>query len=546
LINKQLLENSNEVSSLLEDLAYLPLAITQASAYINRNRIPIAKYLELLRNTEDDDIWILSREFRDDTRYPDSKNPVATTWLVSFGRIKIDDPLAADILSFMSCIEPKAIPEFLLPDGETKESKIHALGTLSAYSFITERDSNNVYDIHRLVQLAMRNWIRKRGHTLTLMKQAIKQLDKVCPIPDYKNGDLRSQLLPHAQKILRNHDGTELEERWSLCQKVGRSLYLEGRYRDAVQRFVERDDWIRELMAEDHPDRLASQHELAGAYRANEQIKEAVELLKYVVDIESNSVAEDHPHRLASQHELAGAYEANGQIKEAVELLEHVVDIRRNSVAEDHPSRLASQHELAGAYRANGQIKEAVELLKYVVDIQSNSLAEDHPNRLASQHELAGAYRANGQIKEAVELLKYVVDIESNSVAEDHPHRLASQHELAGAYRANGQIKEAVELLEHVVDIRRNSVAEDHPSRLASQHELAGAYEANGQIKEAVELLEHVVDIESNSLAEDHPSRLASQHALAGAYEAIRQIKEAVELLEDRNGRKNDAERPQS
>jgi hypothetical protein len=47
LINKQLLENSNEVSSLLEDLTYLPLAITQASAYINRNRIPIAKYLEL-------------------------------------------------------------------------------------------------------------------------------------------------------------------------------------------------------------------------------------------------------------------------------------------------------------------------------------------------------------------------------------------------------------------------------------------------------------------------------------------------------------------
>jgi tetratricopeptide (TPR) repeat protein len=200
----------------------------------------------------------------------------------------------------MSCIEPKAIPEFLLPDGETKESKIHALGTLSAYSFITERDSNNVYDIHRLVRLAMRNWIRKRGHILTIMKQAIKQLDKVCPIPDYKNGDLRSQLLPHAQKILRNRDGTELEERWSVCKKVGRSLYLDGRYRDAAQRFVERDHWIKESMAEDHPDRLASQHELAGAYRANGQIKEAVELLEHVVDVRSNSLAEDHLSRLAS------------------------------------------------------------------------------------------------------------------------------------------------------------------------------------------------------------------------------------------------------
>ena len=53
---------------------------------------------------------------------------------------------------------------------------------------------------------------------------------------------------------------------------------------------------------------------------------------------------EDHPSRLASQHELAGAYQANGQVKEAVKLLERVVAIRTEVLAEDHPSRLASQH----------------------------------------------------------------------------------------------------------------------------------------------------------------------------------------------------------
>ena len=70
-------------------------------------------------------------------------------------------------------------------------------------------------------------------------------------------------------------------------------------------------------------------------------------------------IAEDHPSRLASQHELAGAYQANGQVDEAVTLLEHVVKVKEKLV-EDHPSRLASQHKLAGAYRANGQVDEAV------------------------------------------------------------------------------------------------------------------------------------------------------------------------------------------
>ena len=37
--------------------------------------------------------------------------------------------------------------------------------------------------------------------------------------------------------------------------------------------------------------------------------------------------SEEHPSRLASQHALAIAYKADGQVKEAVELLEQVVGI---------------------------------------------------------------------------------------------------------------------------------------------------------------------------------------------------------------------------
>ena len=44
---------------------------------------------------------------------------------------------------------------------------------------------------------------------------------------------------------------------------------------------------------------------------------EAVELLEHVVRVREK-LAEDHPNRLASQHELARAYEANGQIDKAV------------------------------------------------------------------------------------------------------------------------------------------------------------------------------------------------------------------------------------
>ena len=54
------------------------------------------------------------------------------------------------------------------------------------------------------------------------------------------------------------------------------------------------------MLKEDHPDRLASQHELAGAYRADRQVKEAVKLLEQVVAIREKMLKEDHPDRLAS------------------------------------------------------------------------------------------------------------------------------------------------------------------------------------------------------------------------------------------------------
>ena len=92
--------------------------------------------------------------------------------------------------------------------------------------------------------------------------------------------------------------------------------------------------------------------------------------------------------RLTSQHNLARAYQANGQIKEAVKLLEAVVAIRTEVLAEDHPSRLASQHELARAYEANGQTKDAVNLLGYVVLLKKRAYKFDHPSRLASERVL--------------------------------------------------------------------------------------------------------------------------------------------------------------
>ena len=82
---------------------------------------------------------------------------------------------------------------------------------------------------------------------------------------------------------------------------------------------------------------MVSNNALAGAYKANGQIQQALQLLEQVVKIEKITPSEDHRYRLASQHTLGGAYEANSQIQQAVQLLEQVVKIEEITVGEDHP-----------------------------------------------------------------------------------------------------------------------------------------------------------------------------------------------------------------
>lgn len=93
-------------------------------------------------------ISLLSRQFHDNTRYSGSQKSIATTWLVSFEQIRKFD-------SFISCVEPKAIPLSILAKPKLEEQMTHAMGIFQSYAFMVKREIQ-VFDVHSLVHLATR------------------------------------------------------------------------------------------------------------------------------------------------------------------------------------------------------------------------------------------------------------------------------------------------------------------------------------------------------------------------------------------------------
>ncbi|KAK2135897.1 hypothetical protein NOF04DRAFT_1378044 [Fusarium oxysporum II5] len=391
LINKDELEDIENVSQLLDALTYLPLAIAQAAAYMNVYETSIAEYIRVFNDTDAQNIIELLEEgYDDEVHYDRSQGAVATTWIVSFDRIRRTAPAAADLLSFMACVEPKGIPRSILPKLKTEQQMTQAIGTLTGHGFLSRREGKATFDMHSLVHLATRIWNKNEGREREMQQKTLAHVAEIFPTDDWRNRDLWQQYLPHALRLLGAAGCMENEGGHKLGLSVGRCLLVDGR------------------------------------------MMEAVSALKHVVEIRERILEEDHPDRLTSEHELAGAYLYNGQTKKAVEMLEHVVKTRERISAEDHPDRLASEHELARAYLYDGQTKKAIEMLEHVVKIEARILEKDHPDQLTSEHELAGAYLADGQTKKAVEMLEHVVEIQERILAEDHPHRLASESVLAG------------------------------------------------------------------------------------------------------------------
>ncbi|RDW80343.1 hypothetical protein BP5796_05041 [Coleophoma crateriformis] len=182
----ELLDDTDSTRRLLQLLVNLPLAIVQAAAYLNSTSTTITRYLQIYDESAQDATKLLREGFEDQRRYPEMENAVATTWLVSFQQIQRQDLLAADYLKFIACIQEKDIPEDLLPDALLPEQTM-ALGTLKAFGFLKEHTNGRFYDMHRLVHLATRNWLKIENGISEWTWKALERLRAVIPYGGYSN-----------------------------------------------------------------------------------------------------------------------------------------------------------------------------------------------------------------------------------------------------------------------------------------------------------------------------------------------------------------------
>ncbi|KAK3939475.1 nucleoside phosphorylase domain-containing protein [Diplogelasinospora grovesii] len=106
--------DTESMERLVDFLGNLPLAIRQASAYMAEIGMSATTYLQRCHSSSKTLIKLLSKDFDDQGRYKNIKNPIATTWLISFEHIARDNPSAARYLRFICFLAEKNIPLSIL------------------------------------------------------------------------------------------------------------------------------------------------------------------------------------------------------------------------------------------------------------------------------------------------------------------------------------------------------------------------------------------------------------------------------------------------
>ena len=438
LIDQGLLQNHEDIIRLLQKLTFLPLAIVQAAAYINENGTSLTNYLLLLEDQEQNIIELLSEEFEDEGRYRDTKNPVATTWLVSFEQIQRRDPLAANFLSFMSCIDPRDIPQSLLPPAASRKKETDAIGTLSAYSFVSQRSADQSLDLHRLVHLATRNWLRMEGRLSEWAAKAVARLNEMFPDNDHKNRSIWRAYLPHARYVLESCViADEIGDKGGLLWKFGMCLHSDGRYSEAEKSFFQVVETRKRVLGAEHPDTLTSIGRLAWTLWDQGQWKEAENLEVQVMETSKRVLGAEHLDTLTTINNLASTFRNQGRWKEAEELDVQVIETRKRVLGAEHPGTLTSMNNLASTFWNQGRWKEAEELEVQVMETRKRVLGAEHPDTLTTMNNLAFTWKLQDWDKEAIALMKECVRLRERVLGLDHPLTSSSRVALNRWEREN-------------------------------------------------------------------------------------------------------------
>jgi tetratricopeptide (TPR) repeat protein len=525
-------------SELLELLGYLPLAITQAAAYISENSISVEDYVKAFQAADSEMQDLLSVDLPDHRRdfemRSDMQNSVIRTWKVSFDQIRNQKPRAAEILSLMAVLDRQGIPKMLIRrDGERGTEFTTALGVLQAFSLVGAEKGGESFKMHRLVQISTQRWLRLHGEMDKWRVEALQVLSELFPPDNYENWAACEALTPHVQVVTQYTFTPDLNLQYAkLLHKASSYDETQGRYNVAYGRCLDALSIRKNELGPEHRDTLRTICDLGVLLERQGKYDVAKEMHQQVLELSQKVLGPEHLDTLVCMYNLASVLLSQGKYQAAEDMQQQVLELSQKLRGPEHPDTLNSMYYLADVLLSQGKYEAAEDMQQKVLKLSQKLRGPEHPDTLKSMHNLGKVLERQGKYEAAKEMHQRELELCKKLLGPQHPDTLISMDGLAIVLLEQGKYEAAVEIENQVLEQRQKVLGPEHPYTISTISGLGWLLRCQGKYTEAEELLRQALEAGERVLGPDHPETLTTAHNLASTLVCLKKYDEASILYQ--------------
>ena len=514
--------NSDELCKALE---YLPLAITQAAAFITKNESTVDRYLELFHVSDSEMQNLLSKDSHDkrrNIRDLNIANSVIRAWKVTFDQIIQQDTRASEILSLMAVLDGQRVPEMLLSRFRTNQTEfLESVGTLKAFSFISEEIGAATFMMHRLVQISTQKWLAIRGEIAKWQEMALEVVTELFPLDsdDIKKWKTCEALLPHVKVVLQYTYGSNkclLKKQAEIKHKVSSYNYLAGQWDDAYQQALQAYEIRRRILGSEHPLTLTSMYIHARCLFNRSEYEAADSMFQQHHNLAERVLGSEHQETLRSMAFLANIkFYHKGQHGEGEESYRKILELRKKTLGLDHPDTLTCMANLGLMLRRQGKYEAAVKTHREALLHQARLLGFRHPDTLVSLDYLSQALTATGDHETAEVVCRRALQLQESKLGPRHPKTFQIMASLAHVLSKQMRYEDSEKIYRQVLAIRTEVLGKDHKDTIMNLMFLGNVLESQGGFEQAEELYRESLQGKEKQMGSEHPDTIDCLQNLA-------------------------------
>ena len=398
------------VEAIVAELDGLPLALDQAGAYIEETNCGLSGYLDLYRTRRKD---LLQRRSKLRSEHPE---PVAT-WSLSFQKVEQANPAAADLLRLCAFLDSEAIPEDIITEGAAECGPLlqpvaadpyqlnEAIEVLRTYSLIKRNAEAKTLNIHRLVQVVLKDGMDKKTQH-KWAQRAVKAVNAAFPHVEYSTWPRCQACLPHVlacAALIEQHTFT-FPEAARLLNEAGEYLREHALYAQAEPLLQQALSICEHAPASKDNPIGSILNNLMILYKDQGKYAQAVPYGQRALDFDEKTRGLDHPDTAATLDNLAQIYQDQGKYEQAEELFQRALTIKEKTLDPDHPETATTLNNLANLYFAQGKYEQAEVLYQRALAIYEQAFDPNHPYTAIGLENYAGLLRRMQRTEEAATL----------------------------------------------------------------------------------------------------------------------------------------------